>query len=183
MNKMENNNIQKKKKPVFVRYNSEYSKKLSPNWRKSKGIHNKTRLKKKGHPLSPLIGYGSPKAVKGFYQSKFDYKLINSVKDLENLDKKYVLLSSKLGLKSKIELIGKILELKIKILNIKDPEKFVKEVQEKLKQNKNKKVIELQKKQEEKKKKEEKKESKDLTDEEKKEKEKLEKKKVLEKRI
>ena len=174
----------KKKKPEFTRYNSQYLSKLSSNWRSPRGIHNKTKLKKKGHPKVPSIGYGSPKGIQGLYKSEFSYKLINSEKDLENLDKEYVILSSKLGLKTKLQLINKLKQLNVKILNIKDLDKFVKDAEEKLKLNKEAKKLSKQKKEVSKKKREEKateKEKKELTQEEKTEKEKLEKRKILEK--
>ena len=147
-------------------------------------MHNKVRLKRKGHIKSPAVGYGSPREVFGYYQSQFDYALINSEKDLENLNKKYVLLSGKLGVKSRISLLKKLKTLNVTILNIKDVEKYIKEAEEKLNQNKQKKQTEKQKKEESKKKIEKtatEKEAKELTAEEKLEKEKLEKKKVLEK--
>ena len=178
MNKMEKVIIQKRNKPSFIRYNSEYLRKLSSNWRKQKGLHNKVRLKKKGHPSFPSIGYGSPKEIRNLFDSKYKYKLINSEKDLENLNEKYVILSSKLGLKKKLIFLNKLKSLDIKILNMKDVEKFIKDSEEKLKQNKDKKKIESKKREEVKEKPVEKKE---LTKEEKEEQEKLEKKKVLEK--
>ena len=185
---MEYTLYQKEKKMTkikFTRYNSEYSKKLSPNWRSPRGIHNKVRLKKKGHIRSPSIGFGSPKEKMNLYQSKFDYKLINSESDLNNLDKKYVIISSKLGLKNKLKILDKLKTLDIKIINVKDIEKFINEIKQKLKSKKEKKKLEKTKKEEIKKKLEEKvtkeKETKELTKEEKQEKEELDKRKLLEK--
>ncbi len=175
-------NIVKKKKPEFNRYNSGYLVKLHGNYRKQKGLHNKTRLKKKGHPKSPSIGYGSPKEIKGFYKSEFSYKLIKSEKDLQNLDAKNIILSKNLGLRKKLYIINKIKSLNVKILNIKDIDKFIKDAEDKLKQNKTKKKVEYQKKQDVQKKTEVKAvDKKELTLEEKEEKEKIEKKKLLEK--
>lgn len=174
----------KKKKYRFIRYNSQYLKKLSSKWRRPRGMHNKVRLKKKGHPRFPAVGHGSVKETHGLYKSKFKYKLINSEKDLENLNNNYVILSGSLGLKTKLKLINKLKNLNNKILNIKDLDKFVKDAEEKLKLKKEAKKVKKQKKEESKKKREEKttkKEEKELTPEEKIEKEKLEKKKVLEK--
>ena len=184
MNKMAELKLHKKNKPTFVRYNSQYLKKLGSNWRTPRGIHNKVREKRKGHPKMPSIGYGSSKQTLGLYKSEFDYKLVNSEKDLKNLDKKYIIISSKLGLKKRLQIINEIKALNIKVLNIKDLDKYVKGVEERLKQNKEIKKTEKQKKQETKKKIEEKviqKEKTELTQEEKSEKEKLEKKKTLEK--
>jgi large subunit ribosomal protein L32e len=173
----------KRKKPNFVRYSYSDHKKLKPNWRRQKGMHNKVRLSKKGHLKSPAIGYGSNKTFKSFYMSQFDYKLINSEKDLESLDKKYVLLSGKLGLKNKLKLVEKLKNLNIKVINLKDLEQFIKEKQNLMKGNKEKKLIEKQTKDDQKKKiqqKIEEKDKKEMTKENKEELEKLEKKKILE---
>src|SRR5438309_11979423 len=116
---MENITKSKRKRIKFVRYNSEHLDKLSSNWRKSKGLHNKTRLKKKGHKKSPSIGYGTPSKVKGLYNSQFNYKMINSEKDLDNFNGENVILSRTIGLKEKIRLINKIKSMNLKILNIK----------------------------------------------------------------
>jgi len=172
-----------KKKPKFIRYNSEYLKKLSSSWRRPRGIHNKVRQKEKGHPRMPSIGYGSPKQFYSLYKSEFDYTLIKSEKDLENLNKKYVILSGNLGQKAKLNLVNKLKQLNVKILNIKDVDKFIKDAEEKLKSKKEKKTLEQKKKEERAKEREEKakiKEKKEPTHEEKLEQEKLEKKKVLE---
>ncbi len=169
-----------KKKIKFVRYNSEHLSKLSPNWRRAKGMHNKVRRGIKGHPLAPAVGYGSPKSLKSLYKSKFDYKLITSEKDLENLEKKYVLISKNLGMKKKILLLKKIKSLGINVLNIKDLDKFIQDSESFLKDKKENKKQKQLKKQESKKKVEVKKDKKELTPEEKTEKEKIEKKKVLE---
>lgn len=171
-------------KRTFKRYHAGNLKKLGSSWRRPRGMHNKVRLKRKGHIKSPLIGYGGNKKTLGFYQSKFDYKIVNSEKDLINLDKKYVILSSTLGLKNKLQLLEKLKNLNIKVLNIKDLEKFIKKTQEKLSSKKEQKKTQQKKKEEIKKKLEEKVEEKgkkELTLEEKSEKEELEKRKVLEK--
>ena len=178
---MEMNNLNKRKKIKFIRYNSEYLKKLSPNWRRAKGMHNKVRLKRKGHNKSPSIGYGTSKEFKAFFKSKFDYVLIKSEKDLENLNKKEIMFSKKLGLKKRLKLINKIKLMNLGVLNIKNLDEYIKTTEEKLKQKKEKKKLI---KQDIKKKMDEKTiEKKELNQEEKLEKEKLEKRKVLEKGI
>lgn len=178
---MEAQKLVKRKKIKFIRYNSEYLRKLSPNWRRAKGMHNKVRLKKKGHPKSPSIGYGTPKKFKSFFKSKFDYVLVKSEKDLENLNKKEIMVSGKLGLKKRLELINKIKLMNVGVLNIKNLNEYVKNIEENLKQKKEKKKLA---KQEIKEKIEEKTtEKKELNQEERLEKEKLDKKNVLEKGI
>ena len=176
------NKLIKKKRHNFVRYNSEYLNKLGSNWRKPKGMHNKTRLSKKGHPLLVAVGYGNQKQFRGMYKSQFHYKLINSESDLENLKEEYVMISGSLGLRNKILLLNKIKTLNVKVLNVKDIEQFIKDDEEKIKLKKQKKKLKEHKKQEVKKKVEEaSKKTKEITEEEKTEKEKEEKRKVLEK--
>ena len=134
------NKLIKKKRHNFVRYNSEYLDKLGSNWRKPKGMHNKTRLSKKGHPLLVAVGYGNQKQFRGMYKSQFHYKLINSESDLENLKEEYVMISGSLGLRNKILLLNKIKTLNVKVLNVKDIEQFIKDAEEKIKLKKQKRL-------------------------------------------
>lgn len=179
---MENNfNMQTRKKKRFIRYKSVNQVKLRGGWRRARGMHNKVRLKKKGHPLKVSIGYGSKKETKNLYNSEFNYKLINNLKDLENLDKKYIILSRSIGLKKKIEILKKARGLNLNVIKVKDIDSFLKNIQEKLNEKKQKKERKMQKKEVYHKKAEEKsKEKREATQEEKSEKEKEEKKKVLE---
>lgn len=179
---METKSNLKKEKPSFIRYKSKNIKKLSKSWRRPRGMHNKVRLRIKGHIKAPSIGYGNKSQLKGLYKGQVKYKLVTSLNDLKNLDAKAIIISNKIGLKKKIQLLNEIKKLDIKILNIKDIDSYLKNVEEKLKQRKEKKKQIEQKKEEFKKKAEEKsKEKKELTQEEKAELEKQEKKKVLEK--
>ena len=145
-------------------------------------MHNKVRLKKKGHPHKVSIGYGTKKEFKNFYNSEFDYKLINNLNDLNNVDKKYIMISRKIGLKKKIEILKKAKELNLNVIKIKDIDAFLKNIHEeitKIKETKKKKEAkkELTKKKAEEKSKEKKVEQ---TEEEKSEKDKEDKKKALE---
>ena len=179
---MQNNDItQTRKKIKFTRYKSINQVKLRGGWRKPRGMHNKVRLSKKGHPAKVSIGYGTKKETRNLYNSEFDYKLINNLKDLEDLDKKYIMISRSIGLKKKVEILKKAKELNLNAIKIRDIDLFLKNVQEKLNKNKQKKEKKQQKKEIYQKKAEEKlKEKKEVTQEEKTEKEKEEKKKVLE---
>lgn len=182
-NKMEDQIKKSNRKPIFIRYNS-HLRKLSKNWRSQTGIHNKVRLKKKGHPKSPSVGYGSSNNLKGLYMSKLKYKVIKSESDLLAINNENVFLSAKLGLKKKLKILNELKQKNIKIMNIKDIDSYINTAKELIKNRKQNKIIEKQKKQETLKKIEEaeaKKENKELTQEEKEEKKKSEKKKILEK--
>lgn len=175
------NTILKKKKKNFFRYKSINQKKLKSGWRKPKGIHNKVRLKKKGHPHKVSIGYGTKKELRNYYNSIYDYKLIKNLNDLDNLDKKYILISKSVGLRKKIEILNRAKDLNLNVIRVGDVDSFLKKIQDKLKENKQKKEKKKQKKEVFEKKAEEKIiDKKELTPEEKIEKEKEEKKKVLE---
>jgi len=178
----------KNKKPDFVRQEYKRRKTLAEKWRKPKGLQSKMRRKFKGRRKSPSTGYGSPKEIKGFDVSGLKQIYVNSINDLENVDAKEegIILSTRIGLRKKIEIIKKATEKKIKILNIKNTEEFLKKVEEQRKKDKEKreeKTKEKEKKKKEKEKKvaEKKKEklSEKLTEEEKKEKEKKEQDKLL----
>ena len=112
------------------------------------------------------------------FLSKFRFTKINNLKDLENT-KENILISRTIGIKKKIKIIEKALELKLKILNLNYPKEFLKKIKEKKLEKKTKKKKILEKKEI---KKEEKKEEKpkEETKEEKEKKEKEIKRKILE---
>ena len=165
---MDDKKSKMKKKPKFKRQNSILSK-LKESWRKPKGIHSKLRLKKRGKGKRPKIGYGNNKKLKGLIKNQ-NYVHINNIKELENV-KQPVLISSKTGLKKKLEIAKKAEELKLKIINV-DVKKLLKKLENR-KEKKTEEKISKEKTKEEKKK--------DETKEEKEKKLKEEKKKVLEK--
>ena len=153
--------------------------KLKDSWRKPKGIHSKLRLQKKGHGKLVRIGHGVKKDLKNLINGKKAIHITN-LKDLKNV-KEAIIISSKIGLKKKLEIINKAKELKLEIINIKDIDKFLEEVKKNREENKIKKEErkKKQKKKEEKAKEESK--EKESNVEEKEKKLKKDKKKVLEK--
>jgi len=161
--------ITKKAKPKFKRQDFQL-KKLKDKWKRPKGLHSKLRLRKSGHQKKPNIGYKNPKEIRGLFLSKFKFTKVGNFKDLEKAKEDKNIILSKIGKKKKIGIIERALELKLNILNIKDPQGFIK----KIKEEKERKI----EKKERKEIKEEKK--KEMTKEEKEKKEKELKKKVLE---
>lgn len=130
------NKTQARKKQKFVRYKSVNQVKLKGGWRRVRGMHNKVRLKKKGHVPKVSIGYGNKKGTRNLYNSQIKYKLIVNLKDLENLSEKYILISRSIGLKKKIEILKKAKELNLNVIRIKDIDTFLKKVQDKSKEDK-----------------------------------------------
>jgi large subunit ribosomal protein L32e len=152
----------KNKKPTFIRQDS-LIKRLKDKWVRPRGYQSKLRLNKKGHAKSISKGFKSPVLVKGLLKNGLQPIYVSNLKDLEKLDVKTqaAMINSTVGLKNKLIIIKKAIELKIMVANFKDPAKFIKEKEEafemkkKSKQDKEKQKQE-KKKQEEKSKKQEK---------------------------
>ena len=180
----------KAKKPKFVRQDSHKIKRVGRKWRRPKGIDSKIRLRLKAYHKHVEMGYGSPKEVKGMDKSGLMAVIVANAKELEGVDKgkEGAVISSSVGRKKRVGILNKAKELAIKILNIREPEKYIEKVQQELKLRKEKKGKREKKKTERKEK--EKKKTKDedklaekiMTEEEKQEQEKKEKDKILTKK-
>ncbi len=179
----------KKRKPVFLRQEAHLRVKLADKWRKPKGIQSKMRRKHASKRKSPCVGFRTPKSLRGMDQTGLNIMRVKNVSDLQALDAKTdAAIVANVGKKKKLEIIKKLLELKIKILNIINPEEFLKKAEEEAKKKKEAKQTREEKKKKEKeerlKKAEEekkKKEAEEKPDEEKKKEEKEEQRKMLEK--
>src|SRR3989338_2765955 len=143
----------KRKKPIFTKQDTHKHKNLKVRWRKPKGLHAKMRLNKKGHHRSIEVGWGSPKEVRGMHKSGLKIKLVNSLKEIENLGKEFgIVVGKTVGKRKKIEILKKAEEKGIKVLNINDVNSYIKKTEEEYSKKK------LAKKHEEKEKAEKKKE-------------------------
>ena len=174
-------------KKEFVRQDAHKKVKLGNKWRKPKGLHSKMRLSFKGYNKSVSIGYGNPKSTRGLDKSGLKLVIIKSLKGLEKINAKEecIAVAKTIGLKKKIEILKQAIKKSINVVNVKDINKFLKDVEEKIKKSKEEKE-KLKKKKELKKKEKEKaaekktiEEKVEKTDEEKKKEEKKEKDKVL----
>ncbi len=128
-------------KQRFVRQNIS-RKRLEVKWRRPRGIHSKLRLNKAGHIKKPSSGFRAPKKER---TSKTTF--IKSINELADA-KQSILLSSKLGLKKKLEILKRAKDLKLNVLNIKNIDEFISkanEFMEKKKQEKKKKETEKKK--------------------------------------
>lgn len=111
----------KARKPEFLRY--EWWKKAKfkndPAWRKPKGIDNKARLKLKGYPPMPTVGYGGPAKARGLHPSGLVPVVVHNPKELEGLDpKKHIIyIGGDVGLRKALELVQLATSKGFKIAN------------------------------------------------------------------
>lgn len=182
----------------FIRKDMHKKKRIDGSgWRKPKGITNKRRLNKKGHPANVRPGYGSLDSNRNTFEG-LEILTVHNVSELEVLDPKvYAVVIGRAGKQKKLDMISKAEELKLKIVNLKvdkfkestknffDLRKKVSEEKSEEKKKKERelkdleKKAELKKKEDEKKVSEEKVDDKNLSDEEKQKQEKKEKDKIL----
>ena len=175
------------KKLKFTRQDAHKKVRLGNKWRRPKGLHSKMRIGFKGYNKSVSIGYGSPKNTRGLDKSGLKLIIIKSLKDLEKIDikKECIAVAKTIGLRKKVEILKQAVKKSINVVNVKDINKFLKGVEEKIKKSKEEKEKLKKKKDLKKKEKEKEAEKKTIdekvekTDEEKKEEEKKEKDKIL----
>lgn len=128
-------NMIKRKMPKFRRQNTPRIKRLRIMWKKPKGDQSKARLKLRGHTRQPSIGFSSPRVVRGLTREGFSPILINNMDDLKKA-KIHIVLSRTLGERKKVMIVKKALEMKLTILNLKNPAEYLKSVEETLRKNK-----------------------------------------------
>lgn len=124
----------KSKKPDFIRQDAHKKKKLGTKWRKPKGLHSKIRLHLRGRAKKVTKGYRSPKKVRYMHKSGLQQIMIKSEGDLKGLDakKNCLIISSSLGNKKKIAILKEIKDLGFNILNVRNPDEYIKKVEDKL---------------------------------------------------
>ena len=107
------------KRPNFVRQESWRYDRLAENWRKPKGKDNKMRKQKSGMPAIVKVGYRGPRAARGLHPSGYRDNVVHNTAELSNLDPKNnaARIGHTVGKKKRIEIIGKAVELGIKVLN------------------------------------------------------------------
>ncbi|MFX1285465.1 MAG: 50S ribosomal protein L32e [Promethearchaeota archaeon] len=109
----------KHKRPSFRRIESWRYKRVKERWRKARGIDSKTRKKKSGWPISPMIGFRSPKKVRYQSSSGKEEILVFSTVDLSLIDanRQVGRIAANIGRKKKEQIIMEAELLNIHILN------------------------------------------------------------------
>lgn len=109
----------KAKIPRFIRPESWRYNRLKENWKKPKGLDNKTRLSRKGYPTFPKIGYRGSKQSRGLHPSGFVEILVHKPGDLGKVDPSLqaVRIGGVVGRKKKIEILEEAKRLGVRVLN------------------------------------------------------------------
>ncbi len=109
----------KAKKPTFLAQDVHKKKRLEKKWKKPKGLQSKMRLQKKGHRKVVSVGWKSPREVRGLSREGLQQVRIENLQQLENIDSKTqgIIISSKLSIKKKYEIILEAEKKGITILN------------------------------------------------------------------
>jgi len=108
---------QKSKKPEFNFHDSHKKKRLSTSWRKPRGLHNKLRRQIAAKGKLVRVGYGSPKAAKGFHPCGLPEVLVNNVAELQKAQGFVVRIASGVGMKKRLEMQAKAAEAGLRVLN------------------------------------------------------------------
>ncbi|MDI6737095.1 MAG: eL32 family ribosomal protein [Nanoarchaeota archaeon] len=174
-----------RRRPKFVRQEGTSKRMLQKvGWRKPKGYHSKIRRKFAGHRKMPNAGYRSPALVRGLNMQGLKPVLVQNVAEAAALVAKTdAAIIAKVGKKARVEILKKLVEAKVKILNILNPEKFIADVEAEVKKRKDEKKAKEEKKKKSKeeslKKAAEKKETEEKSEEDKKKEQAEEQRKVL----
>ena len=112
----------KRNKPIFLRQGwNRYIRlgkqiKKKRKWRHASGGDSKTRLKERGKPRRPNIGWGADKTTKGNVAGMVAVR-IETLKQLEGIEKGQGIIIAHLGRKKRVEIIKMANEKGLKILN------------------------------------------------------------------
>ncbi len=108
------------KRPSFRRVESWRYVRVKDSWRKARGIDSRTRIKSKSGVKSPSTGYRGPKKVRGLHPSGYEEVRVQTINDLKDLNNKKhaIKISSKLGVKKRINVVDYAKSRGFKVLNL-----------------------------------------------------------------
>lgn len=122
-------NLMKKKKPGFKRQDANKYKQFRDSWRRPRGIHNKLKAGFKGHNAVPSIGWGSPRAVKGLTTKGLEPIVVNNVSELQKVsEKNLAIISRRVGIRKRLEIVKAAKEKKINISGVKDFDSYINKI-------------------------------------------------------
>ena len=118
----------KNRKPTFMKQDAHKKKRVEHAWRRPRGLHSKIRHNKWSYHKKIQIGYKSPAAVRGLHPSALAPVLIHSLNQIKGLDPKThgLIIAGDVGTRSKLDIIKAAGAYTI--LNLKNPQEYLKEV-------------------------------------------------------
>jgi large subunit ribosomal protein L32e len=124
--------MKKAKNPKFMRQDSYKKKRITLSWRKPRGWDSKQRRRMQRQAIVEP-GYGSPAVLRGVHRSGLEIAKISQLKALQAVNPKThgIVLSGKIGFKTRLVLITEAKKLGIRILNIPKPDEYTKKKEEK----------------------------------------------------
>ena len=124
----------KARKPKFTMQDNHKKAKLGDKWKRPRGIDSKMRLNLRGYKRSPSKGYRSPAEVRGLSKRGLRQVLVYNTNDLEKVNAKEdgIIIANSTGTRNKIEIIKKAAEKDITIININNPQEYVKSIEEEM---------------------------------------------------
>lgn len=110
-------------KPKIRRQESWRYKRLSESWRKPRGKSSRMRIRRKGWPTSPRIGYKSPAKERGLHPSGLREVLVHKPEELTGLspEKEVVRIAAGVGERKRVTIADQAQQLGLRILNLKAP--------------------------------------------------------------
>lgn len=107
------------KRPKFVQSESWRYKRVSPNWRRPRGLDNRIRRRIKGWPAAPNVGYGSPRLTRHLHPSGLEEMMVYNMGDLSIIDPatQAARIGGSVGARKRMQIIEEASKRNIKILN------------------------------------------------------------------
>lgn len=135
---MINPNPTKPRKPIFIVQDHNKRKLLPKKWRRPRGLHSKMRRKLRGYSKSPSQGYRAPKVIRGLHTGLATV-VVHSLKQIDSVNGKSIVIGSTVGMKKKIEIIKEAAAKNVRIANI-NVDEFLKQAGKNLEERKKKKT-------------------------------------------
>jgi large subunit ribosomal protein L32e len=103
----------------FKRQDSHKKGSVPDSWRKPKGTHSRSRLKKQHGAAMPKAGFRKPEEERGKHPSGYEEVLVHNTDDLEELDadEEAARIGSTVGGRKREQIIEKADDEDIKVLN------------------------------------------------------------------
>src|SRR3989441_7110333 len=108
-----------KRRPAFVRPESWRYDRLSPEWRKPKGLDNKVRKSKKGWPRRVKVGYRGPVVARNLHPSGYHEILVHNLDELGKAipGRDVVRIGGTVGAKKREVILDRSNELGLRVVN------------------------------------------------------------------